>query len=373
MSYSPSEIKVFFENNPEINSLIPNPIFISDSPFISALNQKLNFSTQKTEDDDFYRVIFKKDSSRDLMTINSGELKGLLTSTCIEKGKISSVAGLKKVELDNQIDIMPTLLGISLFSTIRNNLSYISQLCVDIRNHQIIEEQARFERISETIVDSFKCIPDISLDRSMRDVYLSRIVKNNDDCYEMYITQRCNFSQLLLSQPQFNSTGYNHFFIVNGYNFYPSDFFESKVLKHPVFAVFERLVAGRICEIVLSGNYSESNVQRHKSFISRACDELKSMMDYRLNAFNNFTNEQEHNIESDLSLNGYDLERLKGQLLQHNSFVKMINKKISELLVEKLMGFNILSHLVNRDEIHVFIVDGKLIINDIELSLAKDE
>ncbi len=27
---------------------------------------------------------------------NSGELKGLLTTTCIEKGKISDVAGLEK-------------------------------------------------------------------------------------------------------------------------------------------------------------------------------------------------------------------------------------------------------------------------------------
>ncbi|HHT3498618.1 TPA: hypothetical protein ACTYW4_005508, partial [Klebsiella pneumoniae] len=93
---------------------------------------------------------------RDLMAINSGELKGLLTTTCIEKGKISDVAGLEKIEIDNKNELMPTLLGISLYSSIQASLSYISQLFTDIRNHQIIEEQARFERISETIVDSFR-------------------------------------------------------------------------------------------------------------------------------------------------------------------------------------------------------------------------
>ncbi|MDR8459812.1 hypothetical protein FPK42_25090, partial [Acinetobacter baumannii] len=74
------------------------------------------------------------------------------------------------------------------------------------RNHQIIEEQARFERISETIVDSFRSIPDISLDRSMRDVYLTRIVKNNDDCFELYASQRIQFAKLLQSEPEYYST-----------------------------------------------------------------------------------------------------------------------------------------------------------------------
>ena len=100
---------------------------------------KLALSTKNSEKDDIYKVVFKKDSSRDLMAINSGELKGLLTTTCIEKGKISDVAGLEKIEIDNKNELMPTLLGISLYSSIQASLSYISQLFTDIRNHQIIE------------------------------------------------------------------------------------------------------------------------------------------------------------------------------------------------------------------------------------------
>ncbi|MEZ8821148.1 hypothetical protein OC523_006790 [Vibrio vulnificus] len=372
MSDLPKSIQVIFENNPQLKELIPNPTLVSDSSFVSAFSQKLGRSSVVEEGECFYKVVFKKNSSRELMTINSGELKGLLTSTCIEKGKISDVAGLEKVELDNQSDLMPTLLGISLYGSIQNNLSYISHLCVDIRNHQIIEEQARFERISETIVDSFKSIPDIALDRSMRDVYLSRIVKNNDDCYEMYISQRQGFNDLIESEPREYSTGFRYYYTMhNGQRFYPDQFFESKVLAHPVFSVFERLVAGRICEIVLSGNYSDSNIQRHKDFISRVQTELEKIMEYRLNAFHRFTEDQKRKIEEDLSLSGYDRKELNDQLVEHIGFVDRIENKVSGLLEAKLDGFNILAHLMEQDEIDVFLIDGKLLVSNTELSPNK--
>lgn len=69
-------------------------------------------------------------------------------------------------------------------------------------------------------------------------------------------------------------------------------FFINNVLTHPVFAVFERLVAGRICEIVISGNFSDSNIQRHKDFIYRIQTKLEELMKYRLCAFERFTMEQ---------------------------------------------------------------------------------
>lgn len=368
MADLPKNIQVIFENNPKLMELISNPYLVSDSSFVSAFSQKLKKSSMDTENEFFYRVVFKKDSSRELMTINSGELKGLLTSTCIERGKISDVAGLEKVELENQTDLMPTLLGISLYSAIQNNLSYISHLCVDIRNHQILEEQARFERISETIVDSFRSIPDISVDRTMRDVYLSRIVKNNEDCYEMYVSQRQRFSDLLTSEPSYYSTGYNYYFNNNGQRINPDQFFERKVLSHPVFSVFERLVAGRICEIVLSGNYSDSNITRHKDFVNRVQRELHKLMESRLKAFDNFTYEHKQKIREDMSLSGYDHKNLSEELERHVTFVAQIKDKVFNLLDAKLDSFNVLAHLMDQDEIDVYLIDGKLLISNPELS-----
>lgn len=368
MSDFPKNIKVIFENNPMLTELIPNPVLISNSPLVSVFSQSLKIHKTGSEKDYFYKVVFKKDSSRELMTINSGELRGLSTTTCVERGKISDVAGLEKVDIDNKYGLIPALLGISLYGSIQTNLSYISNLCADIRNHQIVEEQSRFERISETIVDSFKSIPDLVLDRSMRDIYLSRIVRNNEDCFEIYISQRQRFKELLKSEPEFYSTGFNYYFNTSNGLVHPDRSFEGSVLTHSVFAVFERLVAGRICEIVISGNYSDSNISRHKDFISRVQRELEELMSYRLNAFDNFTNEKQFEIDTNLNLNGYDRKNLENQLSSHKSFVERITTKLSDLLSSKCKSFDILSHIMDQDEIDVFLIDGNLLINNPESS-----
>lgn len=355
MENLPKKIQVVFDNNPNLHELIPNPRSITNSPFIFALSQKLNYLAKGNEDEYFYRIVFKKESSRELMTINSGELKGLPTTTCIEKGKISDVAGLERVELDNQSDLMPALLGISLYSSIQNSLSYISNLCVDIRNHQILEGQARFERISETIVDIFNSIPDLSLDRSLRDAYLSRIVKNNDDCYELYFFQLGNFKTFLKKK----QTDYNSYF-ENKCNS-----FVREVLNQLIFSVFERLVAGRICEIVLSGNYSDSNIKRHKDFIIKAKNKIEDAMKLHIINLDVHIRNQKQQIEQDrMSLTGYQLKNTKDSLNRNIFLLKEVKHKIYNLLDAKLNSFDVLSQLMSQDEIDVFLIGGNLIVND---------
>lgn len=372
MSDLPKSIKVIFENNPMLTKLIPNPVLISNSPLVSAFSQSLKMHTTGSEKDNFYKVVFKKDSSRELMTINSGELQGLSTTACIERGKISDTAGLEKVNIDNSYWLMSAMLGISLYSSIQTNLSYISNLCAEIRKHQIIEEQSRFERVSETIVDSFRSIPNISLDRTMKHVYLSRIIRTNDDCFEIFISQRERFKELLNSEPNFFSTGYNHFYNQNNITYYPCRFFEDTVLTHSVFAVFERLVAGRICEIVISGNYSENNISRHKEFICRVKSELEKIMKYKLSAFHKFTEETQQDIETDLNLNGHDINEMKEKLNLHKNFIARIDTKLSDLLCSKYNSFDILSRIMDQDEIDVFLIDGKLLISNPELCHNKE-
>ena len=359
MEKLPKNIQVIFDNNLNLSELIPNPRLISNSPFIFALSQKLNYLAKSNENEYLYRVVFKKGSSRELMTINSGELKGLPTTTCIEKGRISGVAGLEKFELDNQSDLMPALLGISLYSSIQNSLSYISDLCSDIRNHQILEGQARFERISETIVDIFKSIPDLSLDRSLRDAYLSRIVKNNDDCYELYIFQIEKF-KISLNERQRNCDSYFE---------YKCNKFVQEVLSKPIFSVFERLVAGRICEIVLSGNYSDSNIKRHKDFISKAQNKIEDAMKWHIMDLDTCIRNQEQQLEQNyMTLTGYQLKNEKSNLDRHISLLEEVKRKIYTLLDAKLNSFDVLSELMSQDEIDVFLIGGNLIVNDMQLT-----
>ena len=371
MSDLPKSIQVIFNNNPMLERLIPNPVFISNSPLDYAFDQILKIHTIGTEKDTFYRVVFKKDSSRNLMNISSGELRGLSTTTCIERGKISDTAGLEKVNIDNTYWVVPALLGIGLYNSIYTKLSYISNLCSDIRNHQLIEEQSRFERVSETIVDTFRSIPDLAFDRSLRDIYLSRIVKCNDDCFEIYISQREQFKKLLKSEPEYHSTGLNAYIKENNINYYPSKFFEFDVLTHSVSSVFERLVAGRICEIITCSNYSDNNINRHKDFILRIKRELEALMNYRLTAFNNFIEEKQCEINNNFNLSDYEREELKSEINRQKCFLEKINARLDDLLDSKYNSFDILSHVMEQDEINILLIDGKVLISNPDLTSKK--
>lgn len=83
------------------------------------------------------------------MTMQSGELSGLFTTTCVEKGKFSDVAGLQRINEPVNVSIFPSLLNIAIYRSLKNELSYISKIITDIRNDQIASEQARFERVTE--------------------------------------------------------------------------------------------------------------------------------------------------------------------------------------------------------------------------------
>lgn len=377
MSDLPSDVGAIFDRNPSLKNLIPDPVVINNSPLIQSVSDSLMASLNGGEGNDIYRIVFKKDSSRELMTINSGELKGLFTSTCIEKGRISDVAGLERIDINVNENIISVLLGIGLFSAIQFNFSYISQLCADIRTHQLIEEQSRFERITETIVDVFNSIPDMSLDIPMKHAYASRIVRNNDDCYELFLSQRSRLITLESSKPAVHSIGYNYYYTYqnkNGYNetYYPSTFFESDILNHPVFSVFERLVAGKICEIMLSGNYSAKNIKRHRDFLSRACQKIHDIIKNRRLSFDQFIINQEKNIKASLENHRFEDVEAIYHLKQHRTFIKNINERIYNLLDGKLKGFDFISQFSNKDEIEIFILNGNLLINNIDVSSHRD-
>ncbi|MGF6411478.1 hypothetical protein OKW37_003148 [Paraburkholderia sp. MM5482-R2] len=364
MSNLPKRIRAIFDNNPKLYELIPRPVLISENSLGSALNVALSHGARGGRQDDvFYRIVFKKDSSRELMAINSGELKGLLTTACVEKGRISAVAGLEPVEVDSAHALMPALLGLSVFGAMQANLSYIANLCVDIRNHQIAEEQSRFERISAVIVECFEAIPDLALDSAMKHAYLSRIAKNNDDCLQMFFLQKENFRRLLRSQPEPFSASYNGWLSdgPSGPCYFPGRFFESDVLNHPVFAVFERLAAGKICEIIISGNFSEENISRYKKAVVRAQSQLMELLEHRLDAFERFTNDAETELENSAQLPDYERENRLSHLASHISFVARIRSRLDQLLDIKCSSFDILARLANQDEIDAFLINGALV------------
>lgn len=363
MDELPKEVAVLFENNPDLRRLLPNPLLVNDSGFLTSVAHHFNRGLDSTRADDLYRISFKRDSSRELMTIQSGELTGLLTTTCVEKGRISNVAGLEKVSGSVYGPILPSLLSVAIFRSLKNELSYISHIATEIRNHQIQADQARFERITEVIVDSFECIPMVSIDRGLRDIHLSRVIRSNDDCYELYISQRSGFRELLTSWPG----GYDVYYESNAY-YNPSrldvkEFLDRQVMGHPVFAVFERLVAGRVCEILLSGNYSQTNIQRHRRLLCKAIDELQNCLGDVFRTLSNGSAQLENAIDN-RDLTGRERDDKVAFLNQHNTGVNLLKKKLFDALNHKIGSLDILDRIAMKEEFNLYVINGSLLIND---------
>ena len=364
-------IKVLFRHAPQLENLIKNPVYYSNTPWAGEVNSYFHKSTGGSAGEDFYRVVFKQGSPKSLMTIGSGELSGLKTTSVVEKGRIAAVVGLERVDVPAASSLLPMLLTMGMFGAIQNRLGYISNVCVDIRNRQIVGDHARLERISEVILDCFESIPE--MDQDMMRLNLARMVSSTDECHELLIVMR----EELTRESKANTVPYRTFdeqwVEVTGPNWHKSSYhpitFVHQMMRHNVFAAYERFVAGKICQIVLSGNYSPSNIERSKQSVIRVQDTIRRVFEERIKAHKNGTKEYESLI-SDChkgdNVGNWTLRDLEQALSRQQRTIADIERQLDGLLDAKLESFDFLSRLANRDEIDVYLINGAIVINEKE-------
>ena len=364
-------IKVLFGHVPQLENLIKNPVYYSNAPWAGEMNRYFLESTGGSDGEDFYRVVFKQGSPKSLMTIGSGELSGLKTTSVVEKGRIADVAGLERVDVPAASNLLPMLLTMGMFGAIQNHLGYISNVCVDIRNRQIVGDHAKLERISEVIFDCFESIPE--MDQDMMRLNLARMVSNTDECLELLIVMR----EELTRESQANHVPCRTFdgqwVEVSAPNWskssYQPDSFVRQMMRHNVFAAYERFVAGKICQIVLSGNYSPSNIERSKQSVIRVKDTIRKVFEERIKAYKEGAKEYQsliHQCNKGYDVGNWTLSGLEQALSRQRQTVADIEGQLDGLLDAKLKSFDFLSRLANRDEIDVYLINGAIVINEKE-------
>lgn len=366
-------IQILFEKSPHLKGLIKNPVYYSNAPWAAQVNRHFLSNTGGFAGEHFYRVVFKQGSPQSLMTIGSGELSGLKTTSVVHKGRIKAVAGLELVEVPTASNLLPMLLMMGMFGAIQHRLAYISDICIDIRNRQIIGDHARLERISEVILDCFEGIPE--MDQNMTRLNLARMVSTTDECLELVVVLR----EELAGESRAKSVPYCTYdgilVEVQGPNwskstYVPADFMRN-MTHHNVFAAYERFVAGKICQIVLSGNYSPSNIERSKQSAIRVIEPIRKIFEERINAHRNGADElanliQQLNQNCDADIGNwtpYDLNRAYSQQLKT---ISNIEDRLHQLLDAKLESFDFLSRLANTDQIDVYLIDGAIVISEKE-------
>ncbi|KHS70937.1 hypothetical protein RC77_05335 [Pectobacterium brasiliense] len=372
------KIQVLFEKSPYLKKLIKSPIYYSNSPWAGEVNNYFLKKNSGSVSKDFYRVVFKKGSPKSLMTIGSGELSGLQTTSVVEKGRIAAVAGLEPVDTSTESSLLPMLLMMGIFGAIQNHLGYISNVCIDIRNRQIFGDHAKLERISEVILDCFESIPE--MDQDMMRLNLARIVGNTDECLELLIVMREELARESHAQGLPNCTFNTKMEKVPSQNdqhplYYPIQFIH-QMMNHNVFAAYERFVAGKICQIVLSGNYSPSNIERSKQSVIRIKDTIRKVFEERIEAHKRGAIYYKNLIlrrRNGEYLNNWTNDNLEHALSQQTRSISDIEKKLDELLDAKLESFDFLSRLANTDEIDVYLINGAIIINENEINALPNQ
>ncbi|WP_458376622.1 hypothetical protein [Pseudomonas pergaminensis] len=367
MNDLPQSVISIFNDHPELQKIIPHPVQLTDHALLDSVTTALSKVYGKLQHDDFYQVVFKNGSSQDLLALKNGELAGFLTTTCVNKGKFSDVAGLKKVNDALSMPLLHSMLNVMIYRSLKAELSYISHIVTDIRNDQILTRQAIFERINEVIIDCYHSIPDAALDETLRGIQLTRIIKNSDDCFELYVQQREELKTLTKQVPQCHELYYPAGSYQDGQGYYSQfnieDFFKSKVLNHSVFSLFERMTATKVCELLLSENYSENNYTRIRRQLVKIAGEIRECLIPTISKLDSASDKMQRE-SADQHITRHEENIRIEALKRQQQGAELLRGLLEEKLEGKLRGLELLKQSSAKGEWSVFLLNGVLLVNN---------
>lgn len=164
-----------------------------ENEYISLVVKALLPESSGSSKQEYYKLVFPEGCGRDLMIHKSGPLKGLKTTSIIKDGKIDATAGLETATLSESSAY--ELLSLALFGMVSSSLSYITNLTNQLYKIKIHEKQAKFERITYIVKNSFEILPELLNNDQLRASYLNQIVGCNSDSYELYVYFREQFKE----------------------------------------------------------------------------------------------------------------------------------------------------------------------------------
>lgn len=357
-------------------TLVKNPTHYLQSSWTQNVSQQLHSLFGERGDKNFYRIIYSPGTTGELMTIQKGPLAGLQTTSVVDGGRISSVAGLEKVDGQMARNLMPMLLTMGALNSIHARLGYITEICTDIRNRQISGDKAKLERISEVIVDCFESMAEG--DERLNEANLRRVTDNTDDCFEILST----LLEDLIAQhkaKQMDLESVDEGACVSWYSPrtlpYPTAAIRD-LIRHSVFAAYERYAAGRACQVVLNGNYSPSNIGRHKRALERVRDSIRKVFDERMARHHrgvDFFQQKIDNLCRGFDECNWTIESAQRLLNSQKSVIKELESELYALLDARVADFDALAQIFRKGKFHIIVIDGAMIFSEDDPPLLANE
>jgi len=360
-------IKVQFCKHPLLPTLVKNPTHYLQSPWTQLVSQQLHSLFGTRGDEAFYRVVFSPGASGELMTIQKGPLAGLQTTSVVECGRITSVAALEKVDDQIARNLMPMLLTMGALNSIHARLSYITDICIDIRNRQISGDKAKLERISAVIVDCFESMSEG--DETLNEDNLRRVTNNTDDCFEI-LSALLDDLEAQHKAKEMDYESYDEYTRVVFHEHRKLDRPTAAIrelMRHSVFAAYERYAAGRACQVVLSGNYSPSNIGRHKRALARVRDAIRKIFDERMERHirgaESFRRKID-NLNRGCEESNWTVESAQYSLDQQLSVIQKLESELYALLDARIADFDALAQIFRNGKFGIIVIDGAMIFSE---------
>lgn len=362
-------IKVQFDKYPLLPKLLKSPTHSLYSPWTQLVSQHLQSQFPGSGEGDFYRVVFRPGASGELMTIQKGPLAGLKTTSVVEGGKITSMAALEKVNGQLAKSFIPMFLTLGALNSIHARLSYIADICVTIRNRQISGDKAKLERISEVISDCFDSLSEG--DEILNAENLRRVTTNTDDCFEILSVFLDDLETQHKAYEMDSESCDEH----SGVHWYdrrklanPTQAMRT-LMQHSVFSAFERYVAGRACQVLLSGNYSSTNIGRHKRALERVRDSIRKIFDERMNRHQrgaDFFRDKVKSFKEGCYVPNWTMESAQWSLDRQLAVIKDLEGELYTLLDSKIADFDSLAEIFARGSFEAIVIDGGMIFSDLD-------
>lgn len=149
-----------------------------------------------------------------------------------------------------------------------------------------------------------------------------------------------------------------------------------KLMQHSVFAAYERYAAGRACQLVLSGNYSPSNIRRHTRALERVRDSIREVFDERLQRHNRgreYFRRIIDNINQGYEESNWTVEAAQSALDMQVSVIGKLERELYALLDARIVDFDDLAQIVKRGKFQVLVIDGAMIFSEVETPALNSE
>lgn len=369
-------IKVQFAKHPLLPTLVKNPTHYFQSPWTQLVSQELHSQFGTRGDGAFYRIVFSPGASGELMTIQKGALAGLQTTSVVKGGRIASVAALEKVDGQISRNLMPMLLTMGTLNSIHARLSYITDICTDIRNRQISGDKARLERISEVIVDCFESLSEG--DERLNEDNLRRVTNNTDDCFEILSALLDD----LAGQHKAKKMDYESFDEYTRVVFNEHRKLDRptaairELMQHSVFAAYDRYAAARACQVVLSGNYSPSNIGRHKRALEKVRDSIRKVFDERMERHNRgveYFRRTIDNLNRGFVESNWTAESAQHSLDHQLSVIGKLEGELHALLDARIADFDAIAQIFRKGKFEIIVIDGAMIFSEEDSQALESE